>query len=198
MPHKKDYKMLRTFKALSLSFVMIFTCFSFVPLAFSQFSPTSEFLDGVKDNDMKEIRDNLSKGANINGRNNDGIPAVIIASDRSDLRMLKFLLENGAKPDTKSLPGQETALMRRSGVGDVESMKLLIAFKADVDRQDKMGQTGIMKAALSRKRRAVQALIDAGADLFKSDHTGKTALQHARESRDRRIVKMLEDAGATY
>lgn len=188
----------RTIKALLLSLLMVFSSFGYTASTSAQFSPTWNFFKGIKDNDMKEIRDNLSKGANINGRNSDGIPAVILATDKGNLTLLKFLLENGAKPDTKSIPNEETALMRRSGVGDVEAMKMLIAFKANVDRQDKMGQTGLMKAALARKRRAVKALLEAGADVFKTDHTGKTAMDHARESRDRRVVKMLEKAGATY
>ena len=190
--------MSRTLRSVSLSMMMVFSFICFSTTASAQFSVTHDFLEGVEDNDMKEIRDNLSKGANINGRNSDGIPAVIIATDRGNLTLLKFLLENGAKADSKSLPREETALMRRSGVGDVEAIKMLIAFNANVDRQDKLGQTGLMKAALARKRRAVKALLDAGADVFKSDYTGKTAMDHARESRDRRVVKMLEDAGATY
>ena len=185
-------------KSVSLTLMMLFSFICFSTTASAQFSVTHDFLEGVEDDDMKEIRDNLTKGANINGRNSDGIPAVIMATDMGNLTLLKFLLENGAKPDMKSLPREETALMRRSGVGDVPAIKMLIAFKANVDRQDKIGQTGLMKAALARKRRAVKALIEAGADIFKTDHTGKTALDHARESRDRRVVKMLEDAGATY
>ena len=178
--------------------MMVFFSFETISPALAQFSKTYDFLKAVRRDVMEDIRDNLSKGANINGRDSDGRPAVIIATDMGNLTLLKFLLENGAKPDTKSLPKQETALMRRSAVGDVAAMKMLIAFNANVDRQDKVGQTGLMKAAMSRKRRAVQALLDAGADVFKTDHTGKTAMDHARESRDRRVVKMLEKAGATY
>ena len=50
--------------------------------AAAQFSDSWEFLKAVKEDDRKEIRDRYRKGANMNAKNSDGLPAMIIAAER--------------------------------------------------------------------------------------------------------------------
>ncbi len=161
--------------------------------AHAQFSDTWEFLEAVEDGDYKEIMKRLGNGANINGLNGDGIPAVILASEKRDMKMLRFLLEQGAKPDTTAETNGETALIRRADAGDNESIKALLEFGANINARDNLGETALIKAIRGRKTRTIQLLLDSGADPMISDYTGNDAFRHAERSRGgRRILQMLE------
>lgn len=177
--------------ALVMSFQLL------VGQAHAQFSDTWEFLDAVEDGDYKEIRTRLGRGANINALNTDGFPAIIIASDRKNLEMVKFLLEQGAKPDTRSEEGQDTALMRRADAGDGEAVKMLLDKGANVNLQDRLGETALIKAVRSRKTRIVSMLLEHGAEINIADYTGNNAMDHAKRTRGgRRLVQLLEKHGS--
>ncbi len=162
----------------------------------AQFSDTWEFFNAVEDVDYLEMRTRLTRGANINSHNEDGLSAVIIASDMSNSELLQFLLDHGANINGVEESRNETALMRRTEVGDVAFLRVLIGLGADVNLQDRGGQTALMKAARYRNARAAQLLIESNANLDTSDYTGQTALDHARQARARQVEKALIKAGA--
>lgn len=166
--------------------------------AAAQFSDTWEFLKAVKEKDYVEMRTRLVRGANVNGKDADGFPAIVIAADGRDLRLIGFLLEQGAYVNGSTDKASETALMRASERGALDVVRFLLNRGADPDLEDRRGETALMKAARARKKDAVRILIDAGADVDQADYTGKTALAYAREARARTVERLLEDAGARY
>lgn len=165
--------------------------------ATAQFSDTWEFYKALEDGDYREMMTRISRGANIN-RPKDGFPSIIMASDRSDQKLLAFLLENGANINGTSTERQETALMRRAAVGDTETARFLVAQGANVEAQDRNGETALIKAARGRKRAIVKLLLEGGADPNRGDFTGKTAIEYARDARARNVVRLLEQAGASF
>lgn len=167
-------------------------------LVSAQFSDTWELLKAVKDNDVQEVRSRLNKGANVNARNADGVPALIVATDFGNVELATFLLDAGANVDARTADRAETALMRASTSGKMPVLHMLLERKAELDHEDRGGQTALMKAAQAGRKSAAGLLIEAGADFEHEDYTGKTALQYAREARSRSIVRLLEEAGARY
>lgn len=165
--------------------------------AHAQFSETWEFYKALDDGDYREMMSRINRGANIN-RPKDGMPAIIMAADRSDQKLMTFLLQNGANIDGKTDDRRETALMRRSAVGNVETVRFLLARGAEPNAQDRNGETSLIKAARARKRNVVRILLDNGADPNRSDFTGKTAIDYARDARARNVVRLLEEAGASF
>ena len=159
----------------------------------AQFSDSWDFMKAVKEQDYVKMLDKLNKGANINFRDNDGFPAIIIATDMQSQRLTKFLLENGANPDAGILGTDETALMRRADVGDLEAIRLLVEFGADVNNVNNTGETALMRAIRSRKVRVIRGLIELGADIEKTDYTGRSSLDYAEETRSSRIIKIVRD-----
>lgn len=144
------------------------------------------------------MRSRLSKGANVNRKNSDGFPAIVIAADKRNKQLIEFLLDHGARIDAPSDGRGETALMRRVTVGDSETVTTLLAAGADPNLADKSGITSLMRAAQGRKARIVKLLLDNGADVDRADYTGKTALGYARDAKARRVVRVLEEAGARF
>ena len=163
----------------------------------AQFSATWDMIKAVDDGELIEARQLILNGANPNARGEDGYPALMMAGEARNLKMMKMLLENGARVDTRSEERKETTLMRRAEVGDAEAVNVLLENGADVNAQDRGGETSLMKATRSRKTRAVRALIEAKADVSKSDYTGHTAMDYAIAARARGVIKLLEQAGAT-
>lgn len=184
-------------KIRQIALFTMFAQFLMVAPTHAQFSDTWEFLEAVEEADYKEIMKRLGNGANINGLNGDGVPAVILAGEKRDMKMLRFLLEQGAKPDTTAEPNGETALIRRADAGDNESIKALLEFGANINARDNLGETALIKAIRGRKTRTIQLLLENGADPMIADYTGNDAFRHAERSRGgRRILQMLEKVRA--
>ncbi len=163
-------------------------------VAQAQFSDSWDFMKAVKEQDYAKMLDKLGSGANINVRDADGVPAIIIAADMANVRLMTFLLENGANPNASIMGSDETAMMRRADAGDMDSIHLLLEHGADVNRANKTGETALMRAIRSRKRRVISGLIEMGADIDVSDYTGRTAMDYAEETRSSRIIKIVRDA----
>lgn len=164
----------------------------------AQFSDSWEFLKAVDEVDYREMRNRIFKGANVNRKNRDGFPAIIIAADKSNKELIKFLLDQGVKINATTAGRGETAVMRRADVGDMETLNFLMASGANINLQDRTGLTALMRAARARKQRIVKLLLEGGADFDRADYTGKSALGYARDVRARRVIKLLEDAGARF
>ncbi len=162
--------------------------------AAAQFSESWEFLKAVEADDRKEIRDRYANGANVNAKNGDGLPALIIAAEHGNISLMQFLFELGVNLDGRAEGRRETALMRRAEIGDMESVRFLVTAGADVNLKDRGGENALMKAARARKRRIVEFLIASGADVNDTDYTGRTALNYAEEARARSIMRLLRKA----
>lgn len=165
-----------------------------VPAA-AQFSVTYNFLKAVEKNDFVEARNNLFKGANVNGRK-DGVPGLALALKNHNYEMMQFLVDNGAFANATTLgTNPQTTLMLAATSGDAQAIDILLAAKADPNAIDRQGQTALMKAAANRWTEVARHLIEGGADIFQTDYTGRTAMQFARESRASGVIKLLEEAG---
>ena len=79
--------------------------------------------------------------------------------------------------------------------GSVEITELVIEAGADLNAQDKVGNTALHGAALQGRAQAAQALIQAGADVNISNDKGQTPLDLAHEQRHSRLVAVLNAAG---
>ncbi len=162
--------------------------------AAAQYSDSWEFLKAVEADDRKEIRDRQGKGVNVNAKNGDGLPAMIIAAEHGNVGLMQFILELGVNIDGRTEDRRDTALMRRAEIGDMESVRFLVTAGADVNLKDRGGENALMKAVRARRRGIVKLLIASGADVNDTDYTGRTALHYAEEARARSIMRLLREA----
>ena len=136
------------------------------------------------------VREIVKRGANVNLRLPKGSPKVpqtssridadgatpfLFAADRSDVPLMKLLLELGADPmlpnDTKTTP-----LMAAAGLGTTEPLE----------------EAGEEAEALD----AVKMLLDLGADINAIDDNGDTAMHGAAYGAYPKIVNLLAERGA--
>jgi ankyrin repeat protein len=155
---------------------------------------------------LQFVREIVKRGANVNLRLAKGTPKVpstssridsegatpfLLAADRSDIALMKLLLELGADP---LLPNDNntTPLMAAAGLGTTEPLeeageepealeatKMLLDLGADINAVDKNGDTPMHGAAYGAYPSVVKLLAERGADpqIWKEKNTfGRTPL----------------------
>jgi ankyrin repeat protein len=113
------------------------------------------------------IGEMLEHGAQVNCRDSDGTPALVLAVCNLDT-VVPSLLAHGADVNARDRDG-ETALMWAIGDHDtnVEMVRLLLSHGANVNMRDKEGETALTRAMNSwqtpQRKQIVALLKQAGA-----------------------------------
>ena len=139
---------------------------------------------------LQFVREIVKRGANVNLRLDKGAPKVpntssrigtegatpfLLAADRSDVPLMRLLLELGADPLLPNF-NNTTPLMVAAGLGTTEPLE----------------EAGEEPEALE----AVKMLLDLGADINAVDNNGDTAMHGAAYGNYPLVVKLLADRGA--
>src|SRR5438105_9295868 len=82
------------------------------------------------------------------------------------------------------------------GEGDINTVKELIRFGADVNAQNGHGYTPLRYAVSNKKQEIVIQLLDAGADTEIEDNSGRTPLFTAESKLDIPLINILVGRGA--
>jgi ankyrin repeat protein len=145
--------------------------------------------------DLDSVELLLRSGANVKAVNRYGIAPLTLAITNADSAMVDKLLQAGADPNT-TLPGGETSLMTAARVGQLASVKALIARGATIDAKDeKHGQTALMWAAAEGHAPVVEMLIEMGSDYKTRLPSGMTPLLFAIREGHTDVVRVLLKAG---
>ncbi len=132
-----------------------------------------------------------------------------------NLEMIQFLIDHGADVNVQDRSGR-TALMNSVADGDIkcpnvrkdfgniyfhlepnaEVIDLLIKHGADLDAQNRNGQTVLILAISGRQVEVAKDLIKRGADIHKETRDGATALHYAGYYDNPDIARLLIDNGA--
>ncbi|MEZ0223932.1 MAG: ankyrin repeat domain-containing protein [Alphaproteobacteria bacterium] len=151
----------------------------------------------VKEPDSDNIKCALAliaKGAPANTTDDDGEPALVLATRHNLVPVIKALLEKGAEVNAPCDRGQ-TALLVTSYKGYPEAAALLLAHGADPNiPQDNLYP--LFLAASYGYTDIVKGLLDHGAHVNVTDSDGQTSLARAAFSGYDDIVKALLDKGA--
>ena len=121
---------------------------------------------------------------------------LLDAVNAGNIARVKALLRAGANVNKFQPPLQLTPLLVAAESGTADMVALLIAHKADVNAQDRVGETALMKAIAQRNLPMVEMLLDAGADINAKNQRGHTALTNAVLRSEPDILKVLIARGA--
>ena len=120
--------------------------------------------EAVRRNESKTVQALLQAGASVNLSSNDGWTPLHIAAQQNRIEIIKALIDNGADVNVriadKRTPLHVSALS--NNIQDkAEAFRLLIQAGADVDAQDKSGQTPLQYVSrLERRSAAANESID--------------------------------------
>jgi ankyrin repeat protein len=145
----------------------------------------------------------ISKGANVNLKDNEGKTALLWASSNS-LPNAKILVANGARVNEAANDGMtsflEASLGVSSGKVTLEMLDLLRKNGANINaalqRKSAMGWTALHYAAINGDVELVKYLIKYGANINKATGDGSTPLYLTQLGKHKEIIKLLKNAGA--
>lgn len=110
---------------------------------------------------------------------------------------LQKLLAAGADANApvEMVPGFPTTfLILAAGKGELELVKILVQYKAQIDKTDSFNATALMAAADQGSAEVTAFLLASGADPKAKDNDGKDVLAHAREGGSSDVVKLIHKA----
>jgi ankyrin repeat protein len=124
-------------------------------------NPNYQLINAAKFGSIQELDLLLKEGRDINGKDNYGNTALIVASNEGIVNICKFLLEHGANANASNDYDGRTALIVAAMRGYKPICELLIAHGANVNLPDKHNQTALMWAARKNHNEVCKLLIHA-------------------------------------
>ena len=122
-------------------------------------SQTENLHEDDKEKKLKIIQQLIGKGTNINIQNEDGVTALMTASNEGLSEVVELLLQNGADPNIHSNNGR-TALMCACNHGNSKVAKHLLRFNANPQLVDNDGFTASIHALRGGNKRVAYEVVN--------------------------------------
>ncbi len=149
----------------------------------------------AKETDLKAVQDILDQGIDVNSSSEDGITALMTASDSGRAEVAGLLIQKGAAVNSSDTDGS-TALMYAARGGHADVVNLLIQHGAEVNTAGKDGGTALERAVIGRHSEIAQLLIQNGAKVNATKEGDPTALMGAAANGDADLAGLLINHGA--
>lgn len=147
------------------------------------------------DKGMKIMNYLISRGADVNMRNQEDKNALDIAIDAGVPGMASLLIDKNADLGHADASGM-TPLLKAIAKKEEEIAGALIQGGADPDRKDLSGRTPLHYAVSNNLIDTAVLLIDKGGDVNAKDRNGGTALMKASAKGNLKLVQKLVENGA--
>lgn len=138
----------------------------------------------------------IHQNADIEERNDEQKTALIVASEKNEIGVIKLLLDHNCNVTAQDKNGYHAAYWA-SRLGNLEILKLLVEKEQEViEIKDKYGNTPLLAASINGRAYVCSYLIGMNADVNVQNELGDTALQHAVLNSLTNIVNRLPSNGA--
>ena len=121
---------------------------------------------------------------------------LLDSAEAGDTSEVLSLIRDGAGVNARGLPYGDTALMRASARGHIDTVRALLEKGGEVDARDSAGRTALMDAASEGYTDTAKLLLEKGATINSQDKEGWTPLFWAAYSRRTETVRFLLSKGA--
>lgn len=155
--------------------------------------PDNDMIEAARDGNVSGIRDAIMRGLSPDDTGIDGVPALIVATERGHGDAVRFLLEKGAHPNHKARDGR-TALAAAAQLGRADIARTLLDGGANPNLVAQNRDTPLLIAVRARRLNVVQVLLAHKVDVEDTDVTGRTARDYAEEHNYADIAALLHDA----
>jgi len=150
-----------------------------------------QFWNALQDETDFDAQKWQALGVDLDIRNEDGYPAVLIAQKNNKLENVKKLITAGA--DAKLTGGdQYTLLMRAASGGEMSFITwLLDNTDIDINAQDKDGDTAVNEAVYHQKPKTAALLLDRGADPYILNYKKDSLWDWANKTENPQLIGMI-------
>ena len=138
----------------------------------------------------------LGIGANIDKQDENGVTALMLASDNGYVDIIELLLANGANVNIQDNNGN-TVFLRAALRGQTAIADFWFKRGANINSTNYKGQTALIYAVHNEQIDMIRFLLENGANPNIRDIHGDTALKIATWKEDTDIVNLLKSKGAT-
>jgi ankyrin repeat protein len=147
--------------------------------------------------DLTEVRALMTRGADVNAAQGDGMTALHWAAERGNAELTTLLLQSGARASATTRLGNYTPLHLAARRGHDAAALALITAGADVSAPASTGVTPLHLAAAGGSRATIEALLARGAAVdVREPEWGQTPLMFAASAGRTEAVKALLAGGA--
>jgi ankyrin repeat protein len=151
-------------------------------------------MDAIRADDVIKLL--LSKGSDVNAKNEEGDTALIGASFAGNTDLVALLIKNGADVNAANKDGV-SPLFGAACEGRPDVVKLLLEKGANVKaRENRNDATPLIIAAFEGHKEVAEMLINKGAEVNAKDREGNTALNWASSRGHTSVVALLKSRGA--
>jgi len=155
----------------------------------------TKLMHAVFDNDLKQVRQLLKGGADIDDYNNNKTTALHMGVAKNHKKIVQLLLAKGADIEVKNKHGL-TPLFFAVEKENLQMLELLIKHGANIDAVTDMGETPLSYAFINSKKSMIKPLIQNGADVDRPTKHGDTCLFNAVIFGQIELTKLLLENGA--
>jgi len=121
-----------------------------------------DIFNAIETGDLKEVERLINKDeVDVNQTNNNGETPLYVACHKNNLKIVKFLLENGANINKSNKDGA-TVLFFACYRNNLEMVKLLLINKADVNQVSVWDHTPVCFACANNNLEILNYLLDTG------------------------------------
>jgi hypothetical protein len=189
-------------------------------------SPEQQLREAIESPDHEAVHQLLADGVDVNTIFDQGLSPLQAAAGRFDSRLVKLLLDRGAKVNWRDFKDHSTLMRmaekkpaavawelksRNAGLGlltspakflaqaeeqQLATIDYLLAAGAAVNQQNFKGETALMLAARAGNAHVLERLLKAEAQINSRDNEQRTAMDQARKASSRKCIALLKQAGA--
>ena len=157
--------------------------------------PRVQFLEAVRNNDVDKLECLIQKGADVNIRDFQDRPAVIVAIEENNNKCFQLLLKSGA--DVNAVDGwKKTPLIHAVSKDNRMGIDRLLQEGADVNKADVQGNTALFYACKLGLSSVAKYLIEKGSDINGTNILKNTPLIEAAVNNQALCIATLVEAGA--
>jgi hypothetical protein len=153
--------------------------------------------EAVRTGDVEQLIEVLSMGTWVDFYGPDKVSPLMVAARRSSPQVVSLLIAAGADATLSDLDGNTPLhhLARILSDDTIESVKILIDAKANLEARNREGKTPLLMAAQNLNLSGVKALLRSGADKSAVDDKGLNVLSRFIEAGDELAVQELTAMG---